>query len=73
MKQSDLPLVRPPRVKLPPEALRFIAEVARLFPCSDRDLILIREKPISPSPREGEKGNSIQRESKDNVRDQTAT
>jgi hypothetical protein len=73
MKQSDLPLARPIGARLPPEALRFIAEVARLFPGSERDLILIREKPISPSPREGEKGNSIQRESKDNVRAQTAT
>ena len=71
LKQSDLPLVRPLGAGLLPEALRFIAEVVRLFPGSERDLILIREKPISPSPREGEKGNPTQRESKDDVRTQT--
>jgi hypothetical protein len=43
LKQSDLPLVRPPGAGLSPEALRFVAEVARLFPGSERDLILIRQ------------------------------
>jgi len=42
IKQSDLPLVRPIGAKLSPEALRFIAEAARLFPGSERDLILVR-------------------------------
>lgn len=61
-KQSDLPLVRPIGARLPPQALRFIARVAQLFPGSERDLILVRQKPISSSPREGEKGNPTQRE-----------
>ena len=51
IKQSDLPLVRPIGVRLPPEALRFIAKVAELFPGSERDIIMVR-KPISSSPRE---------------------
>ena len=72
IKQSDLPLVRPIGVRLPPEALRFIAKVAELFPGSERDIIMVR-KPISSSPREDEKGKSTERESKDNVRPQTAT
>jgi len=62
IKQSDLPLVRPIGAKLSPEALRFIAEAARLFPGSERDLILVRQKPTSPTPRGGEIGNSSQRE-----------
>ena len=62
MKQSDLPLVRPIGVRLPPEALRFIARVAQLFPGSERDLILVRLKPTSPTPRGGEIGNFTQRE-----------
>jgi len=55
MKQSDLPLVRPLGAKLSPEALRFIAEVERVFPGATKDLIIVR-KPISSSPREDEKG-----------------
>jgi hypothetical protein len=51
MKQGDLPLVRPIDAKLSPEALRFITKVAELFPGSERDIIIIREKPTSPSPR----------------------
>lgn len=46
MKQSDLPLVRPPDAKLSDAALRIIAEVARLFPGSERDIIIVRQKPI---------------------------
>jgi hypothetical protein len=73
MKRSDLPLVRPVGARLSPEALRFVAKVAELFPGSERDVITIR-KPISSSPREGEKGKSTEREGKgSNVKSQTAT
>jgi len=72
IKQSDLPLVRPIGARLSSEALRFIAKVAEFFPESERDIIIVR-KPISSSPREDEKGKSTERESKDNVRPQTAT
>src|SRR5262249_50841298 len=42
MKQTDLPLVRPIGAKLSPEALSFIARVAKLFPGSERDIIIVR-------------------------------
>ena len=46
VKQSDLPLVRPIDAKLSPTALRFITKVAELFPTSERDIIIVRQKPI---------------------------
>ena len=61
MKASDLPLVRPIAVALSPEAMRFIAKVAELFPGSERDIIIVRQKLISSLPRDGEKGTSTQR------------
>jgi hypothetical protein len=39
------------RCKNATEALRFIAKVTELFPGSERDIIIIRQKPTSPSPR----------------------
>ena len=60
MKESDLPLVR--GGKIPPAALRWLAEVERVFPGAAKDLILIRQKPISPSTRGGGIGNATQRE-----------
>jgi hypothetical protein len=42
MKQSDLPLVRPIGAKLSPEALSFVAGVAKCFPGSERDIIIVR-------------------------------
>ena len=62
MSQSYLPLVRPIGARLPPEALRFIAEVERVFPGTTKDIIIVRRKPTSPTPRCGEIGNSTQRE-----------
>jgi hypothetical protein len=50
MKESDLPLVR--GGKLPKEALHWLAEVEKHFSGTTRDIIVIRQKPISPSPRE---------------------
>jgi hypothetical protein len=43
-QRCDLPLVRPIGAKLSPEALRFIAKVAELFPGSERDIIIVRQK-----------------------------
>jgi len=50
MKEGDLLLVR--GGKLPKEALHWLAEVEKHFPGTTRDIIVIRRKPISPSPRE---------------------
>ena len=53
------PLVR--GGKIPPAALRWLAEVERVFPGATKDLILVR-KPNSPSTRGDELGNPTQRE-----------
>ena len=66
MKQSDPPLVRPIGAKLSPEAMRFIARVAALFPGSERDIIIIRQKPITASTREPAIGITHAREGKEN-------
>jgi len=50
MKESDLPLVR--GAKPSKEALHWLAEVEKHFSGTTRDIIVIRQKPISPSPRE---------------------
>ena len=50
MKEGDLPLVR--GGKLPKEAVHWLAEVEIHFPATTRDIVVIRQKPISPSPRE---------------------
>jgi hypothetical protein len=60
VKEGDLPLVR--GGKLPKEAPRWLAEVEKHFPGTTRDIIVIRQKPISRSTRGGEIGNSTQRE-----------
>ena len=62
IKQSDLPLVRPIGARLSLEALRWLAEVERVFPGATKDIIIVRRKPTSPTPRDGEMGNSTQRE-----------
>ena len=60
MKESDLPLVRGGKILL--AALRWLAEVERVFPGTTKDLIIVRQKPISPSARENGIGNATQRE-----------
>jgi hypothetical protein len=60
MKEIDLPLVR--GGKLPKEALRWLAGVEKYFPGTTKDIIVIRQKPISSLPRNGEKGIPTQRE-----------
>ena len=61
---TDFPFVR--GGKIPPAALRWLAEVERVFPGATRDIIIVRRKPTSPTPRDGEMGNSTQREGKTN-------
>jgi len=64
MKESDLPLVRGGKCggKLPRGALKWLEEVERFFPGATKDLIIVRQKPISPSARETGIGNATQRE-----------
>jgi hypothetical protein len=50
LKEADFPLVR--GGKIPRAALLWLAEVERVFPGATRDIIVVRQKPISPSPRE---------------------
>jgi hypothetical protein len=59
MKESELPLVR--GGKIPAAALRWLAEVERVFPGTTKDIISVR-KPNSLSPRGSEIGNSTLRE-----------
>jgi len=56
---NDFPLVR--GGKIPPGALRWLAEVEQVFPGATKDLILVR-KPNSPLTRGSEIGNPTQRE-----------
>jgi hypothetical protein len=56
------PLLRPIGAKPTPEMLRWLAEVEKHFPGTTKDIITIRQKPISSLPRGGEKGISTERE-----------
>ena len=58
MTFGGTPLVR--GGKIPPAALRFLAEVERVFPGTTKDIILVR--PNSPLTRGSEIGNPTQRE-----------
>jgi len=53
MTFGEFPLVR--GGKIPPTALRWLAEVERIFPNTTKDIILVR-KPNSLSPRGSERG-----------------
>ena len=59
MTFGGTPLVRGD--KIPPGALRFLAEVERVFPGATKDIILVR-KPNSPLTRGSEIGHPNQRE-----------
>lgn len=56
MKERYLPLVR--GGKIPAVALRWLIELERIFPGVGRDIIIVRQKPISPSTRGSEIGSS---------------
>jgi hypothetical protein len=53
-ERARFPLLR--GGKIPPAALRWLAEVERVFPGMAKDIVLVR-KPNSLSPRGGEMGN----------------
>ena len=59
MTFGGTPLVR--GGKIPPAALRFLAEVERVFPGATKDIILVRN-PNSPLTRGSEIGNPTRRE-----------
>jgi len=56
MKESDFPLVRGRRI-LPREALRWLAEVERVFPGATKDIIIVRNSSSAPL-REAETGGT---------------
>ena len=60
MKQTDMLLVR--GGKLPKEALLWLAEVEKYFPGTTKDIVIVRQEPVSSLPRDGEKGISTLRE-----------
>jgi hypothetical protein len=60
MKGTDTTLVR--GCKLPKEALLWLVEVEKYFPGATKDIVIVRQGPISSLPREGEKGTKTQRE-----------
>jgi hypothetical protein len=59
MKEADVPLVR--GGKLTKEMLAWIDKVSKHFPGVEKEIVTIREKPISASPR-GRNGYHQQRE-----------
>jgi hypothetical protein len=62
MSPNDFPLVR--GGKIPKEALRWLAEVERVFPGATKDIIIIRHSNSAPL-REAETGGTpIAQESK---------
>jgi hypothetical protein len=62
MSPNDFPLVR--GGKIPKEALRWLAEVERVFPGATKDIIIIRHSSSAPL-REAETGGTpIAQESK---------
>jgi hypothetical protein len=52
MKEADFPLVR--GGKIPPAALRFLAEVERAFPGATKDIIIVRNSSSAPTARGGD-------------------
>jgi hypothetical protein len=62
MSPNDFPLVR--GGKIPKEALRWLAEVERVFPGATKDIIIVRRSSSAPL-REAETGGTpIAQESK---------
>jgi hypothetical protein len=62
MSPNDFPLVR--GGKIPKEALRWLAEVERVFPGATKDIIIVRHSSSAPL-REAETGGTpIAQESK---------
>ena len=62
MSPNDFPLVR--GGKIPKEALRWLAEVERVFPGATKDIIIIRHSSSAPLREAETGGTSIAQESK---------
>jgi len=62
MKESDFPLVR--GGKIPKGALRWLAEVERVFPGVTKDIIIVRNSSSAPLREAETGGNPIAQESK---------
>jgi hypothetical protein len=62
MSPNDFPLVR--GGKLPKEALRWLAEVERVFPGATKDIIIVRHSSSAPLREAETGGTSIAQESK---------
>jgi hypothetical protein len=72
LKKTDFPLVR--GGKIPKEALRWLAEVERVFPGATKDIIIVRNSISAPLREAGTGGNPIAQETKRNERaTETAT
>jgi len=56
LKEADFPLVR--GAKIPKAALRWLAEVERVFPGATKDIIIVRKNSSSAPLREAEMGES---------------
>jgi len=56
LKEADFPLVR--GAKIPKAALRWLAEVERVFPGATKDIIIARKNSSSAPLREAETGGS---------------
>jgi hypothetical protein len=56
LRETDLPLVR--GGKIPPAALRWLAEVERVFPGATKDIIIVRNSSSAPL-REAETGGNL--------------
>jgi hypothetical protein len=56
LKEADFPLVR--GGKIPKGALRWLAEVERVFPGATKDIIIVRKNSSSAPLREAETGGT---------------
>jgi hypothetical protein len=61
LRETDLPLVR--GGKIPKEALRWLAEVERIFPGATKDIIIVRNSSSAPLREAETGGNPIAQES----------
>jgi hypothetical protein len=61
LKETDFPLVR--GGKIPPAALRLLAEVERIFPGATKDIIIVRNSSSAPLREAETGGNPIAQES----------
>jgi hypothetical protein len=70
LKETDFPLVR--GGKIPKGALRFLAEMERVFPGSTKDIIIVRDSSSAPLREAGTGGKPIAQEKKRDDHDNRA-